>query len=191
MERRSFEIRRTVDTETRQVRGYAALFDSMSEDFGGFREVIRPGSFTQALRSADVRLLWNHDTGRVLARSTAGTLRVQEDGLGLAIEADLGEQTFARDALISMERGDVSQMSFGFTLDKDGYEWTERDGVVIREIKRVRSLLEVSLVGFPAYAETTAELARAQFRDYQQAKQDRTREQFLARIFVYENIIKL
>lgn len=126
--------------------GYAAVFNSMSEDLGGFREVIAPGAFADSL-GGDVRALWSHDPAIVLGRTTAGTLRIAEDRKGLRVE--IKPPSSAAGYVESIRRGDVSQMSFGFTVEKD--DWTRaQDGTTVRTLQRV-NLKEVSPVAFPAY----------------------------------------
>jgi HK97 family phage prohead protease len=132
--------------------GYAAKFNSPSEDLGGFVETIEPGAFRRSLRSRnDVKLLVNHDTGRVLASSRSGTMKLFEDERGLRVEASLPNTSDGRDMAELLRRGDLSKMSFGFAVQKDTWnnEMTERT------LKSVR-LFEVSIVAFPAYAATEA-----------------------------------
>jgi HK97 family phage prohead protease len=132
--------------------GYAAKFNSPSEDLGGFVETIEPGAFRRSLRSRnDVKLLVNHDTGRVLASSRSGTMRLYEDETGLRVEASLPNTSDGRDMAELLKRGDLNKMSFGFAVQKDSWnnEMTERT------LKSVR-LFEVSIVAFPAYAATEA-----------------------------------
>ena len=145
-----FELRADGDGMT--FVGYAAKFNSPSEDLGGFVETIEPGAFRRSLRSRnDVKLLVNHDTGRVLASSRSGTLRLQEDEVGLRVEASLPNTSDGRDMAELLKRGDLNKMSFGFAVQKDAWnnEMTERT------LKSVR-LFEVSIVAFPAYAATEA-----------------------------------
>ena len=146
---------RAQDGKASQVVGYGAVFDSLSENLGGFREKIAPGAFDGALDD-DIRGLINHDSNLILGRSTAGTLRVSTDDHGLRYEIDLPDTTYARDLSVSMQRGDISQSSFGFFVDED--DWIEdEDGLVIRTIKKVRQLLDVSPVTFPAYPAASSE----------------------------------
>lgn len=139
------------------IRGYAAVFGQLSEDLGGFREQLLAGAFGDALRSSDVRALINHDSNLVLGRNKSGTLTLAEDGTGLRVEITPPDTQAARDLLALMTRGDVSQMSFGFTVGKDDQTWT-RDGAGpwIRTIKRVSALFDVSVVTYPAYPQTSA-----------------------------------
>lgn len=155
-----FEIREKGDGMT--FVGYAAKFNSRSENLGGFVETIQPGAFRKSLRSRnDVKLLVNHDAGRVLASSRAGTLRLKEDAVGLRVEADLPNTTDGRDMAELLRRGDLSSMSFGFSVIKDS--WSS-DGTE-RSLESVR-LFETSIVAFPAYQATEASV-----RSYDQLAQ--------------------
>lgn len=145
-----FELRDEQDGMT--FVGYAAKFNSWSEDLGGFREQIEPGAFKRSLRArGDVKLLVNHDTGRVLASTRAGTMRLIEDEVGLRVEASLPNNTEGRDMAESLRRGDYSKMSFGFSVMKDSWN----SDMTERSLKSVK-LFEASIVAFPAYSETEA-----------------------------------
>lgn len=134
----------------RTLVGYAAVFNSAADIGGYFMEKIAPGAFDGALNS-DVRALINHDTGRVIGRTKAGTLRLSVDSVGLAVEIDLPDNTDGRDLGTSVERGDISGMSFGFEVTKQ--EWDETGNIPIRTIQAV-NLYEVSPTAFPAYEDT-------------------------------------
>lgn len=150
------------DKDRITIRGHAAVFDRLSEDLGGFRERINRGAFRKALdQQDDVRLLVNHDAYPVLARTKSNTLELREDPRGLHVFADVAPTTFARDLRVSMQRGDIDQMSFGFTVADGGDTWEMRDGEVIRTITEIRSLFDVSVVTFPAYPQTAVD-ARTQ-----------------------------
>jgi HK97 family phage prohead protease len=150
-ELRSFslsEFRIDSENEHPVMKGHAAMFDSSSEDLGGFRERIAPGAFSKSLESADIRALFNHDSNIVLGRNKSGTLRLKEDKTGLAIEIDPPDTQAARDLIISMKRGDINQMSFGFRTIAD--KWAKLDGEWTRTLLEV-DLFDVSPVTYPAY----------------------------------------
>ena len=152
--------RRSGDNEKPKISGYAAVFGKWSEDLGGFREKIAKGAFTKALKASDPRALFNHDSNYVLGRKSAGTLDLKEDNKGLFMEIDPPDTQFARDLMVSIERGDITQQSFGFYLSPDGEKWAEdkKTGAVTRTITEVEELLDVSPVTFPAYPDTTVAL---------------------------------
>lgn len=138
--------------ETRTLVGYAAKFGVRSEDLGGFVESIAPGAFDRAISEEhDVRALWNHNPDVVLGRTKSGTLRLSVDEVGLRIETDLPDTQAARDLRVSVARGDVSQMSFGFRTKGD--EWRTEDGVPYRTLTDL-DLFDVSPVTYPAYPQT-------------------------------------
>jgi HK97 family phage prohead protease len=149
-----FEIRETDDGM--QFSGYAAVFNSDSEPLP-FTERIAPGAFRGSLRNRnDIKLLWNHSTGDVLASTRSGTLRISEDARGLYVEADMANTTVGNDARELIKRGDVDSMSFGFTVARGGDEWNSEG--TVRTLNRV-SLHEVSIVAFPAYTATAGTTA--------------------------------
>jgi hypothetical protein len=165
IERRSYsaEVRAAEDSEAK-ITGYAAVFNSKSEEIFGFREVIMPGAFDRALEEGhDVRALWNHNSDHVLGRTKSGTLRLKVDKKGLHIENDLPDTQAGRDALVSIKRGDVDQMSFAFRVLTD--QWREEEGETIRELHDLE-LLDVSPVAYPAYPAT-----QVSARAIEQAKQ--------------------
>lgn len=162
---------RAVDTK-RTAAGYAALFNSETEIAGAFREVIAPGAFAETLKKSDVRALVDHDTGRVIGRSSAGTLRLKEDDVGLSVEVDLPDTTEGRDLAVLLERGDITGMSFGFRVTAES--WDERGPMPVRTIQAV-DLFEVSAVAFPAYDDTSIAL-----RSLDEARKERSRQNFNA-----------
>lgn len=136
------------------VEGYAALYETPSIDLGGFREVIRRGAFERALRgNADVRALINHDPSLLLGRTRAGTLTLDDDERGLRATIMLPDTSYARDLVELLKRGDISQMSFAFRVRRE--QWS-RDNT-LREVIDV-DLYDVSIVTYPAYEETSAQL---------------------------------
>jgi len=151
----------------RKVRGYAAVYGAESENLGGesYRmiETIEPGAFDDVLKD-DVRALFNHDANLILARSKngTGTLTLGVDERGLFYEFEAPDTQAGRDLLVSLQRGDVDQSSFAFTVTREGQKWEEetRDGVTTarRTITKVSRLYDVSPVTYPAYPDATAAL---------------------------------
>lgn len=134
--------------------GYAIRYDVPSEPLP-FREFIRPGAATRSLKSRnEIKAFVNHDTNMVIGSTRAGTLILDEDDKGVHATIHLPETTYGRDLSISVQRGDVSGMSFGFSVPRNGDSWAA-DGST-RDVNEIR-LHEVSPVtGFPAYKQTSA-----------------------------------
>jgi HK97 family phage prohead protease len=150
MEKRFYDIETRFDNENNKntIIGHAAVFGKLSEDLGGFREMIDPNAFDDVLEN-DTRAYFNHDPNFILGRVKSGTLRLKTTEKGLQYELDVPDTTAGRDLLVSMERGDVSQSSFAFTIAADSWESTA-DGEV-RTINKVARLYDVSPVSLPAY----------------------------------------
>lgn len=178
LERRNFtnsEIR-VANTESREVVGYASVFTdtdgnpALSENLGGFREKIDPTCFNSVLadENLDCRCLFNHDPNLILGRTTAGTLSLSVDERGLKYSFTAPDTTTGRDLMVSLERGDVSQSSFGFIVEEDDWDEDE-NGMTIRTIKKVGRLLDVSPVVYPAYPD--AEVGKRSFLNYRTEKE--------------------
>ena len=148
------ELRMDGDKPT--VVGYGAVFNSMSNDLGGFREFISPNAFEGRLED-DVRFLVNHDANLILARTTNGTLRLSVDEKGLRYEADMPNTSTARDLMELLKNGTISQSSFAFTVEEDS--WEVKDGMNIRTIDKVSQLYDVSSVTYPAYNQASSAVA--------------------------------
>ncbi len=158
-------VKRSEDDEP-IIEGYAAVFNKNSEDMG-FIERIAPGAFKKALKTSDVRGLFNHDSNIVLGRTSAGTMTLKEDKHGLFMSIQPPDTQLVRDMVLSpIERGDITQQSFGFTIQEE--EWKDLDkDTPIRIIREVRELFDVSPVTFPAYPDTAVAL-----RNLNSKKQD-------------------
>ena len=142
--------------ETLTAVGYAAVFDRLSQNLGGFVERIAPGAFRSTLKQADVRALFNHEADHLLGRSSTGTLRMMEDEQGLRYEIDLPNTSLGRDVAELLRRGDISGSSFGFRTISDEFTTTE-DNYPLRTLTEV-ALRDVGPVTFPAYTDTEASL---------------------------------
>ena len=136
------------------LRGYAAVFDRLSLNLGGFREKIAVGAFDKVMDN-DVRAVFNHDINMILGRSSAGTLRLTTDDEGLAYEIDLPNTSYARDLHESVTRGDIKENSFKFAVMRDSWSYDEETGGEIRTIEEVARLMDVGPVSFPAYPDAT------------------------------------
>jgi hypothetical protein len=168
-----FEVEKRNDGEGEVLvlRGYGAVFNSESKDLGGFVEQIEPGAFDDVL-SDDVRALFNHDPNLVLGRSGAGTLRINQDLKGLRYEVDLPDTQLARDLYTSIKRGDISQSSFAFIVEEDYFSEDLENNKFTRHITKVRSLIDVSPVTYPAYEE-----ASVSARSFENWKESRNQEE--------------
>lgn len=149
----AFELRAAAGDGMPTLVGYAAVFNSRTQ-LGWFDEEIAPGAFSQSLSEGDdVRALFNHDSGSVIGRRNAKTLRLVEDATGLRCEIDLPDTSTARDLVANINAGNIDGMSFGFRAREQ--EWIEReDEPELRRLVNVQ-LIEVSPVTFPAYADTS------------------------------------
>ena len=159
-EYRSFEVEeirlQLREDDVPSIVGHAAVFNSLSEEMFGFREKIAPGAFRSAInQNQDVRALINHDSNFVLGRTKNGTLSLSEDTKGLKVQIEPPTTTFAADLLVSIERRDINQMSFGFQVLKESWELDGDQN--IRTIEDV-NLFDVSVVTFPAYPQTDVEV---------------------------------
>ena len=146
-----FEIR--ADKETRKMEGHAAVFHEVTDIGGYFREQIAPGAFSKSIEKDDVRALFNHDPNYVLGRNKAGTLEMIEDEKGLRVSITPPDTQYARDLAVSIERGDINQMSFAFQVLEEEWRSGENGDLDTRTIKSAK-LYDVSPVTYPAYEGT-------------------------------------
>ncbi|MGH3496311.1 MAG: HK97 family phage prohead protease [Nocardioidaceae bacterium] len=149
--------------------GHAAVFDSRTAIGNplkwGWYEQIASSAFDKTLTETDARFLVDHNSSLLVARMTAGDLRLSKDATGLVVDADLDvELSYVRDLVRNLEKRRLTGMSFGFYVVKDSVDTetvSTSDGqdveVEVRTLLEVR-LLEVSAVTFPAYEETDAGL---------------------------------
>jgi HK97 family phage prohead protease len=149
------------------IRGYAAVFDSDSQDLGGFVERVLPGAFDDVLKTnPDVFGKYNH--ARVIGRTSSGTMKLTVDGRGLRYE--ISPPRSAADVVELIERGDVRGSSFAFRTKGDGERWYKDErGRMIREIRKFDFLGDAGPVDTPAYLATETyvskralEMARAE-----------------------------
>lgn len=158
----TIEIRAEEDGEGFEMEGHAAVFEELSDNLGGFREIIDRGAFRKVLQSApDVWALFNHNPDQVLARTQSKTLSLKEDTKGLRYQADVAPTSHGEDLRIMLERGDVTQSSFAFRVGDDSWEEDDESGALIRRIHEFSALYDVSPCIYPAYPQTDAGLRSA------------------------------
>jgi len=148
-----------ITEEQGKLVGYAAVFDSQSEDLGGVVELIRPGAFTRTLSDGhDVKALIDHDASRLIGRTKNGTLRLEQDERGLRFEITPPDTTAVRDLLTQVRGGFLDGCSFAFRVSKDGQRFSYAGPIPRRELLDVE-LREISVgVAFPAYPDTSVAL---------------------------------
>lgn len=162
------------DGEDLHIEGYFSVFNSPYQIWDGLTEKIAPGAFSETL-GEDIRALTNHDTTLVLGRNKAGTLELREDSHGLwgSVKINRDDQD-AMNLYRRVQRGDVDQCSFGFFIESERRDVLP-DGSVEYTIEKVR-LLEVSVVTFPAYEETSVSARQRQETDIKQRLLEESRE---------------
>jgi HK97 family phage prohead protease len=152
------EFRAAGDGKPAMIVGYAAVYDSPSEDLGGIVEIIRAGAFDRSLRSGvDVMARAEHDSRLILGRTSSGTLRLSTDAKGLRYEVDLPDTQAGRDVAALVRRGDMKASSFAFRLPeprKTRQRWSHKDGIPLRELLDV-DLVDVAPTVDPAYQATS------------------------------------
>jgi HK97 family phage prohead protease len=151
-----------------KLAGYAAVYNSHSQDLGGFVERILPGAFRQSLANPDnIRALLEHDPQRLLGRVGSRTLTLAEDTKGLYFELSLPDTSYARDLAVMVERGDIAGCSFGFRVPKGGEHWEMRSGQFMRDLSEIQ-LHEVTITSNPAYLDTS--VAKRSMEEWQQGQ---------------------
>lgn len=147
------------DGTPKKIVGYAAVFDKPSEDMG-FIEYVRKGAFSKAISKSDARALFNHDTDTLpLGRQSAGTLILREDDQGLYYEIIPPDTQTARDLMTSIDRGDVRESSYGFTVAVDEWDFSDPK-MAKRTIIEVGEIFDVSPVVFAAFNDTSVALRK-------------------------------
>ena len=180
MEKRLFNIENRFETKEdgqEVVVGYGSIFNSRSENLGGFYEYISPTAISEeTIAKSDTRALINHDQNLILARQSAGTLKLSIDEKGLKYEFEIPETSYGKDLSINMKNGNINQSSFAFTVAED--EWsTDEDGNDIRTITSIDRLYDVSPVVYPAYSQADSDLVVAKrglamYKEKQEIKEE-------------------
>ncbi|MDU2156559.1 MAG: HK97 family phage prohead protease [Clostridium sp.] len=162
----TFEVRELGQGEEKQIhlQGYALTFDSLSEDLGYFREIIRKGALDECIMD-NIVLNINHDMDKPLSRnnktSGLGSLTLTVDDKGLFFDAIPTETSYSRDLISNMSAGIIDKCSFAFRLDysdKEAQSWdwdSGNRGYDLRTINKIKEIFDVSIVTNPAYESTS------------------------------------
>ena len=170
---RSIEIRS--ESDSRKIEGVSIVFNALSNDLGGFREMIVPEAVEGVIEQSDIFFLYNHTSDRgFLARSKKGVgslhTEVREDGVYFSFDAP--RTALGDEVLEYLNRGDVNQCSFAFAVDTDKWE-KQPDGSYIRTITKFKRLYDMSLVDNPAYSQTSACARFAEIQEEERLENER------------------
>jgi HK97 family phage prohead protease len=154
MERRAIA---DLSINDKKIIGRPVVYNSLSENLGGFVEIISAGAFSDSL-GGDIRALVEHDTKLILGRTKSKTLSIKEDERGLLVEISPPNIQSARDLMVSIERGDIAGMSFGFSVPAGGDKWDYSVNPTVRTITKA-VLHEVTITSLPAYSATDVQIA--------------------------------
>ena len=183
LERRSyaFEVRAESSENGNIITGRPIVYNSRT-DIGFFDEIIESGALDKA-DLTDVRFLVNHDTSKIpLARSRRNNgnstmqLSVDEMGMTIRVKLDTENNSEARSLYSAVERGDISSMSFMFSIDDEEWENLDSDHP-LRHIRSIGKVVEVSAVTFPAYESTEINARSKEALDNARSAVDTARQQ--------------
>lgn len=138
------------------IGGRGVPYGDWSADLGGMKERFLPGAFKESVATDDIRSLAQHNAERVLGRVSANTLTLQDKEEGVFYEARAPDTVWVRDLVLSIQRRDIRENSFGFWIEdwKMDQDWLETEGVLYRTVKRAR-MLELGPQTFAAYPTTS------------------------------------
>lgn len=180
---RSIRTEISLSEDGNRCQGYAIVFDRLSEDLGGFREIIRKEAVTeQMLREQDIFALFNHDEDRVLARCRygEGSLDLTLDDRGLFYDFEIPNTAQGTELKEHLRRGEMQGSSFAFWTDED--EWVDTDDGFVRYVNEIKWLGDVSPVFSPAYSDSTVAMRSLENKtksDENMLKNKQTREEEL------------
>lgn len=179
-----FEVRNE-ENKPKTISGYALTFDQESKDLGGFREVIRRGALDGVLEKSDIIMTLDHNINRgILARhrnSEKDSLKLTIDEVGLRFEFIPGDYDLAKEVAVGIERGDITQCSFAFRCNPEGYhyeDYASSDGIDLRVITQFDQLYDCSVVYNPAYDSTSCDIRSYQeFVEQRNVKENEKKEE--------------
>ncbi|HDL5186380.1 TPA: HK97 family phage prohead protease [Mannheimia haemolytica] len=149
----------SADKDSQKLVGYVVQWNKDSEVlWGEYIERFAPNAFTESLKSGkDVRALFEHDHTKLLGRTSSGTLTLEEDNIGLRFELLPPDTQTGRDLLVSVERGDISGMSFGFRTVKNEWDFSVEPNT--RTVLQAE-LVEITVTSIPAYPDSSLEILK-------------------------------
>lgn len=178
----------------RYIRGYAAVYGVQSRmlydrQIGPFVETIEKGAFSDVIND-DTYLCRDHLVSQIFGRTTSETLRLWEDDIGLAFEVEMPENvSYANDTYELVKRGDLFGCSFRAQIDPEGDSRSKReDGATLRTISSFKRLVDVSVVGVPAYPDTSVSARNIEDRAY--SEQLSLLEEMQTKIFIIQSILE-
>lgn len=159
------------ESSARVIAGYGAVFNSWSNPIWWFKEQVAPGAFDGADFSRCIAC-FNHDVNTVMARYSAGTLKLSVDDKGLYFEFEVPNTTVGNDLYENIRLGNITQCSFKFIVGEDEWKYALADSDMLdeRTITKISTVLDVSPVVYPAYEDTSLE-ARS-FESLEQRKKE-------------------
>lgn len=162
-----FRIDDATEGKPARITGLAVPYNALSEDLGGFREVFKPGAFTESIgdESRDIRIDVEHERTQLLARRIKGAVDVSENKRGVKVAFDIPDTTLGRDTLANVRNGNFDAMSIAFSNPVD--TWKGKD-TFTREITQA-DLHAITLTSFPAYRQTAGTLAERSLGDYKES----------------------
>ena len=149
----------SADAESKKLVGYVVQWNKESETlWGEYVERFAPNAFADSLKSGkDVRALFEHDHTKLLGRTSSGTLKLEEDSTGLRFELIPPDTQLGKDLLVSVERGDISGMSFGFRTIKNEWDFSVEPN--LRTVQQAE-LVEITVTSIPAYPDSSLEILK-------------------------------
>lgn len=160
MDKKQYEIRSTeISRNDTKLMGYVVKWNSRSQlIWGEFYEQFSPKAFSQSLSTnPDIRALFEHDHKALLGRTTSNTLILNEDDIGLRFELTPPDTQLGRDLLVSVDRGDIRGMSFGFMATTESWDFNQEP--CIRTVNTAE-LFEITVTSMPAYQESDIQIAK-------------------------------
>lgn len=159
----SSELRAGQGESIGQIAGYAIVWDTPSTNLP-FVEVIQSGAL-DGVDLSKVLALYDHDFANVLGRVDSGTLKLDIDNHGLHFTLDIPDTTLGHDVYTQIKNGNLSGLSFRFTIADGGESWKNVNGKPVRYISKIATMREISIVSVPAYDDTSVEVTRS-FKEF-------------------------